>query len=97
VALPLEPRIISQRYPRKKCISCLKFCAPGIDVAVKRFLSLLTIINYLTSFANRSRCFMDAYEKGLNGCEAVWAARKYHSHRIIPESLMAHMEKAKMQ
>jgi len=66
-------------------------------VVVKRFLSLLTIINYLTSFANRSWCFMVAYEKGLNGHEAAWAARKYRGHRIIPESLMADMEKAKMQ
>ena len=46
---------------------------------------------------NRSRRFMDAYEKGLNGREAAWAASKYRGHRIIPETLMADMEKAKMR
>jgi hypothetical protein len=40
---------------------------------------------------------MDAYEKGLNGREAAWAARKYRGHRIIPETLMVDMEKAKMR
>ena len=40
---------------------------------------------------------MDAYKKGLNGDEAAWTARKDHSHRIIPETLMADTEKAKMQ
>jgi len=40
---------------------------------------------------------MDAYEKGLNGREAAWAASKYRGHRIIPETLMADMEKAKMR
>jgi hypothetical protein len=39
----------------------------------------------------------DAYEKGLNGREAVWAARKYRGHRIILENLMADMEKAKLR
>jgi hypothetical protein len=40
---------------------------------------------------------MDASEKGLTGHEVVWAARKYRGHRIIPETIMADMEKAKMQ
>ena len=28
-------------------------------------------------FANRSSHFMDAYDKGLNGWQAAWVARKY--------------------
>lgn len=29
---------------------------------------------------------MDAYRVGLNGKEAIWAARKYRSHRGLPPS-----------
>ncbi len=46
-------------------------------------------------FANRSRRFMDAYQKGLDGKKAAWASRKYRGHRVLPESLMNDMEKAK--
>jgi hypothetical protein len=39
---------------------------------------------------------MDAYMKGLNGRQAAWAARKYKGHRVLPETLMNDLEKAKM-
>ena len=39
---------------------------------------------------------MDAYEKGLNGSQAAWAAQKYCGHRILPQRLMDDMEKAKI-
>ena len=31
---------------------------------------------------------MDAYEQGLNGRQAAWAARKYRGHRVLPMSIM---------
>jgi len=37
---------------------------------------------------------MDAYEKGLNGQQAAWAARKYQGHHILPDSIMNDLEKA---
>jgi len=40
---------------------------------------------------------MDAYEKGLNGSQAAWAARKYRGHRVLPQTLMDDMEKAKIR
>ena len=46
------------------------------------------------SFANRSARFMDAYDKGLNGEQAAWAARKYRGHRVLPENLMDDFEEA---
>ncbi|KAF8231706.1 hypothetical protein L208DRAFT_1275389, partial [Tricholoma matsutake] len=49
-----------------------------------------------SSFANCSSCFMDAYEKGLNGRQAAWAARKYRGHRVLPESLMDDLEKTNL-
>ncbi|KAF8229072.1 hypothetical protein L208DRAFT_1288434, partial [Tricholoma matsutake] len=39
-------------------------------------------------FANCSAHFMDAYRKGLNGPQAVWANRKYHGHRVLPNNIM---------
>ncbi|KAG1728571.1 hypothetical protein EDB19DRAFT_1642417, partial [Suillus lakei] len=32
--------------------------------------------------------FIDAYAKGLNGTQAAWAIKKYHGHRVLPESIM---------
>ena len=28
---------------------------------------------------------MDAYAKGLNGKQAMWAAKKCHGHQVLPE------------
>jgi hypothetical protein len=36
---------------------------------------------------------MDAYRLGLNGKQAVWATKKYHGHRTIPESLLEEYDK----
>ena len=47
-----------------------------------------------TRFANRSRRFMDAYARGLNGRQAAWAAKKYKGHRVLPESLMCDLDAA---
>jgi hypothetical protein len=32
--------------------------------------------------------FIDAYRKGLDGPQAVWANRKYHGHRVLPNNIM---------
>jgi hypothetical protein len=39
---------------------------------------------------------MDVYMKGLNGRQAAWAARKYKGHRVLLETLMDDLEKAKL-
>ncbi|RDX54264.1 hypothetical protein OH76DRAFT_1341484, partial [Lentinus brumalis] len=36
----------------------------------------------------------DAYRRGLDGLRAAWAAKKYRSHRVLPESLLADLDKA---
>ena len=40
--------------------------------------------NILSRFSMYSCCFMDAYEKGLNGKQAAWANKKYKGHHVIP-------------
>lgn len=44
-------------------------------------------------FATRSRRFMDAYDRGLNGRQAAWAARKYKGHRVLPQNILEELEK----
>ncbi|KAF8517486.1 hypothetical protein JB92DRAFT_2809834 [Gautieria morchelliformis] len=45
-------------------------------------------------YANRSAGFIDAYQKGLTGSQAVWANRRYHGHRILPGTILEELEKA---
>jgi len=44
----------------------------------------------------RSLRFMDAYRKGLNGKQAAWASKQYRGHRVLPETIMAELEAAKV-
>ncbi|KAF8511355.1 hypothetical protein JB92DRAFT_2725835 [Gautieria morchelliformis] len=44
--------------------------------------------------ANRSARFIDAYQKGLTGSQAVWANRRYHGHHILPGTILEELEKA---
>ncbi|KAG2357755.1 hypothetical protein BDR07DRAFT_1490342 [Suillus spraguei] len=46
----------------------------------------------MCKFAIRSRRFIDAYQKGLNGMQAAWAVKKYCGHRILPESIMQNFD-----
>jgi hypothetical protein len=38
--------------------------------------------------------FMDTYQKGLNGKQAAWAAKKYHRHCVIPKTILQELEVA---
>jgi len=37
---------------------------------------------------------MDGYMKGLNGKQSAWANKKYRGHRVLPESIMAELDRA---
>lgn len=43
-------------------------------------------------YANRAARFIDAYQQGLTGEEAVWANRKYHGHRMLPPNILAEVK-----
>ena len=45
-------------------------------------------------FATRSYCFMDAYQKGLDGKQAAWAGKKYCGHQVLPTTLLDDLSKA---
>ncbi len=66
------------------------------DALQKNALDALEAVplSSMRRFANRSYRFMNAYSHGLNGRQAVWAARKYRGHCILPVSIMDEIEKA---
>ncbi|KAF8582978.1 hypothetical protein K439DRAFT_1349999 [Ramaria rubella] len=45
-------------------------------------------------YANRLAHFMHAYHLGLNSMQAAWANKKYHGHRVLPETLMKAFDSA---
>ena len=47
-----------------------------------------------SSFANRSARFISAYDAGLTGSQAMWANRKYHSHRSLPPDIVAEVKRS---
>ncbi|KIK76705.1 hypothetical protein PAXRUDRAFT_169069 [Paxillus rubicundulus Ve08.2h10] len=45
-------------------------------------------------YATRSLRFMDAYRHGLDGRQAIWAAKKYRGHRVLPQTILDEVSKA---
>lgn len=43
---------------------------------------------HFARFAACSHQFMDAYQHGLNGKQAAWAAKKYHGHCVLLDTIM---------
>lgn len=69
---------------------------------IRRYVSY-RLIHYIhtnnttiNSFANRSARFIDAYTKGLSGAQAAWATRRYHGHRVLPNSIFKELSDASM-
>lgn len=42
----------------------------------------------------RTQRFMYAYRRGLSGKQAAWVSKKYHGHRVLPNSILDDLEKA---
>ncbi|KZV67560.1 hypothetical protein PENSPDRAFT_611238 [Peniophora sp. CONT] len=72
------PRSANLEEMQKKVVECLA------DVP------LISIQRY----SNRSARFIDAYAKGLDGAEAIWANRKYHGHRTLPPDMISAVKKS---
>ncbi|TFY73044.1 hypothetical protein EWM64_g10968, partial [Hericium alpestre] len=43
-------------------------------------------------YATRAARFCDAYRRRLTGKQAAWAARRYHGHRVLPNSILRELE-----
>ncbi|KAG0701937.1 hypothetical protein DFH29DRAFT_982561 [Suillus ampliporus] len=64
-----------------------------LEINVVKALDSVPIAS-MQRFAIRSRRFMDAYHKGLNGSQAAWAAKKYCGHRVLPGSIFTELDAA---
>ena len=58
------------------------------DLEANTVRSLESIsLQMMRKFAIQSRRFIDAYDRGLDGKQAAWAARKYRGHRVLPPDI----------
>jgi hypothetical protein len=64
------------------------------DVLLRNALEALDSVPLacMRRFANRADRFSDSYRIGLTGATLMWATRKYHGHRVLPDTLMDDME-----
>ncbi|KAF7334799.1 hypothetical protein MSAN_02366500 [Mycena sanguinolenta] len=62
-----------------------------VDEMEQNMLACLDVVPLLTirRFTNRSARFISAYDQGLLGSEAVWAAKRYPGHRTLPPTMAA--------
>jgi hypothetical protein len=74
----------AKRYTRNNCDYSFK----GLEKTVPEALNSISL-ETIRCFARRTWRFMDAYRKGLTGIEALYAVKKYRSHRRIPENIMS--------
>ena len=44
--------------------------------------------HFLNRYSVQSAHFMNAYEWGLTGKQAAWAAKKFHGYHVLPESIL---------
>ncbi|KIJ42644.1 hypothetical protein M422DRAFT_170720 [Sphaerobolus stellatus SS14] len=65
-----------------------------MEVNSRKCLDSVDIVK-MRQFTNRSARFIDAYARGLTGAQASWANKRYHGHRVLPESIMNGLEMEK--
>ncbi|TBU64635.1 hypothetical protein BD310DRAFT_963773 [Dichomitus squalens] len=75
--------------------------AGGKEVKVKVPMANANVLAALNSiplvtirrFYTRAHRFMDAYRRGLDGKQAAWAAKKYRSHRVLPNDILEELDR----
>jgi transposase len=70
-------------YTRKNC----DYSWSGLNRTVPEALASVSL-ETMRRFHRRAMRYISAYEIGLNGKQAVYAVRKYRSHRRVPASVL---------
>ncbi|KIJ10549.1 hypothetical protein PAXINDRAFT_164241 [Paxillus involutus ATCC 200175] len=81
----------------KRVYRCYPPSSKDADLEANMIKALDSVpLESMRKFATRSRRFMDAYYKGLNGKQAAWAAKKYRGHQVLPATIMKDLDRAKV-
>ena len=56
--------------------------------------ALFNLTHISQSFATHAHQFIDAYVKGFQGKGVTWAAKMYHDHHVLPESILQDFDDA---
>jgi len=72
----------AKRYTRENCDYTFK----SLEKTVPLALNSVSLEN-IRKFARRCWRFMDAYRQGLTGIDALYAVKRYKSHRKIPNAV----------
>ncbi|KAF8577791.1 hypothetical protein K439DRAFT_1363891 [Ramaria rubella] len=85
-----ELNFIEQYWGAAKLQYCSSPRTANIEQMEKNILDCLDDVsgNQILRYANHSARFMDAYRKGLDGAQAIWANRHYHGHHVLPNSIL---------
>ncbi|OAX44335.1 hypothetical protein K503DRAFT_852746 [Rhizopogon vinicolor AM-OR11-026] len=71
------------------------YCEEDLEKNLVDALDSVTV-EQMRKYARRSRVFMNTCQKGLAGKQAAWATKKYHGHRVLPDSILAELEEAEI-
>jgi transposase len=78
----------AKRYARENC----NYSWSGLQCTVPAALESVNII-MIRKFARKAWRYMDLYRKGITGKLAEYAAKKYKSHRCIPDYVLVELNK----
>ena len=81
----------AKRYARENC----DYSWLGLQRIIPAVLESVDIIT-IRRFARKAWRYMDLYRKRITGKLAEYAARKYKSHRCIPEYVLSELNEIKL-
>ena len=78
----------AKKYARRHC----DYSFDGLQKTVPNALKSVSLIQ-IRRYARRAHRYMSAYYLGLTAKQAIFAVKKYRSHRRIPEDILQELDK----